>query len=816
MGKIEEKLTHILKRPLIFGRRRHIIFWYDESQSYLSEVEMMKIDARISIVTENNYFRTRYMLENLTPPANVVLYFPFSKPKDEENPLLDIMLYSELFEPNEVREWQITYQLTEAEIKKYTPFFQNKERKKQFIQIINSNLIPENKNIRYAILATVVKAKNMEFSSIVMALLTEYTQGEKVKLDFVRKFVGLDYFWNELEVYFNYQNKNRSLSEFGGDLFLIPLQSIMKQSSINNKNRAYLFLERWSEIDKSNFEKVSEFFVRKLGLRDIFKRADLDDIANIGIFSLVQEQVVQKITIAILEGEIKYEAYLKVIQRRQELFAYDDYLISFAVLESAIQCLDKVGQFCKDGCNPNKSELWSQYVTKWSTIDHYYRLFYEAYDSLLDTDDNWNKLQQYVENTYKNRFLLPFAEKWSASFQQEAMFEVSPELLKQEDFFTKKVKPLIQSKKRTVIIISDALRLETANELAADLKQKPNFQITSSTMVGAIPSYTDLAMALLLPHKKIELINGKVYVNGVKSSSLNGRRKILKDTVDEGSTAFTSAEILEMTRAEVRSELQNKKLIYIYANTIDAIGDHASSEKYVFEACKDAIHELKKLIIKLNAHIRVNHVLITADHGFIYTRGTLKQADKIPNLTQKAEVKNRRFFMQEERIVDSTIASFPIHYFSNQNYTVHIPKGINRFQKQGAGSNYVHGGYMPQEVALPIIDVQIERNKQQQELIQLELVTQSRTIHNAEIVLTFMKKANLTTQTIYLYFENANNRIISNRVKIINQPIELGHEFIEVSFMIDTENPEPQEINLVFEIKSPTTQKKYDVFFLDI
>ena len=42
---------------------------------------------------------------------------------------------------------------------------------------------------------------------------------------------------------------------------------------------------------------------------------------------------------------------------------------------------------------------------------------------------------------------------------------------------------------------------------------------------------------------------------------------------------------------------------------------------------------------------------------------------------------------------------------------IQTAKGLNRIRKQGAGSRFVHGGSMPQEVVIPILHVNIKKKQ---------------------------------------------------------------------------------------------------------
>lgn len=55
------------------------------------------------------------------------------------------------------------------------------------------------------------------------------------------------------------------------------------------------------------------------------------------------------------------------------------------------------------------------------------------------------------------------------------------------------------------------------------------------------------------------------------------------------------------------------------------------TENSVFRAVDDTISEIFKLVKKLSKSGNVYRFLITADHGFIYTRKTLEATDKLEN-----------------------------------------------------------------------------------------------------------------------------------------------------------------------------------------
>jgi hypothetical protein len=81
----------------------------------------------------------------------------------------------------------------------------------------------------------------------------------------------------------------------------------------------------------------------------------------------------------------------------------------------------------------------------------------------------------------------------------------SAALSSQTSFYTKYIEPLVRDgDKKAVVIISDALRYEVADELGSRIRQEDRFDASLDAVLGVLPSYTQLGMAALLPHTTLE------------------------------------------------------------------------------------------------------------------------------------------------------------------------------------------------------------------------------------------------------------------------------------------------------------------------
>ena len=89
----------IAKKEIIKKFEEHdnrvIIFWYDESKSFYDDIKNDSFDGIKKIIYNNNEFAIKHLLEVEDLESNYLLYFPCPRPQDNENWLLDILLYSE-------------------------------------------------------------------------------------------------------------------------------------------------------------------------------------------------------------------------------------------------------------------------------------------------------------------------------------------------------------------------------------------------------------------------------------------------------------------------------------------------------------------------------------------------------------------------------------------------------------------------------------------------------------------------------------------------------------------------------------------------
>src|SRR5690554_356094 len=181
-------------------------------------------------------------------------------------------------------------------------------------------------------------------------------------------------------------------------------------------------------------------------------------------------------------------------------------------------------------------------------------------------------------------------------------------------------------------------------------------------MVSSLPSYTQLGMASLLPHKVLTFKDNSdgIIVDGLSSQGIQGRSKILATNSGVRATAIMAEDIMNMNASkEGRDFVKQYDLIYIYNNRIDKTGDDKTSEVRVFEAVEEEIQYLMDVVKRIGNSLNGNNIIVTSDHGFIYQHNELDESDFSESKhTGEIWKDNRRFVIGKDLSNDKSTKLF--------------------------------------------------------------------------------------------------------------------------------------------------------------
>jgi uncharacterized protein (TIGR02687 family) len=152
----------------------------------------------------------------------------------------------------------------------------------------------------------------------------------------------------------------------------------------------------------------------------------------------------------------------------------------------------------------------------------------------------------------------------------------------------------------------------------------------------------------------------------------------------------------------------------VYHNRVDAIGDDAKTEDDTFQAVRTTIEELAVLVSYIINNLNGNHIVITADHGFLFTKTAPGEPDK-SKLDEKpvGTVKAKKRYLIGMKLPNHNSAwhgSTMATAGAEGGMEFWIPRATNRFHFVG-GCRFIHGGAMPQEIVVPVVTVRHRKDK---------------------------------------------------------------------------------------------------------
>ncbi len=790
INQIEAALSDIFNEPLKDGEQRKIVFWVDKDNEFTEDIEQLTVDkVKFHTLTERNQFHTKYLLEEEDPASSYLIYTNLELGV-EDNWLADTVFYSKTFYADRISlilsELNIDPSLR-AVIKKYERFFNNKERFRKF-SALNIETYSE-QIIELSIMSVLCNVRTPDFEEVLKAVLIDTLEDNENKyLSLLEKFFDIEVFWNYVSVHYGYEREKKSLKTLFIHLVLTAFSQSVGEENLNelsdfisnrNKTNAVVFIDHWMhhKTDYVVFDEYAEIAEQEIQLSNIINNLPIEVFKQADIFPYFDRAIIIYIANGLVTQLEDYEEYTKLIKLRRAKHYYD----KFASIYEALYYTVKIHEFYKEhrqGIPQGRAiDLYQAYVNDYHLMDTYYRKFYVAYDE-ESNHDLLKKLKVLVENLYTNWYMGELSSHWSQAVESEMTQDWSlPGIKNQQDFYSSFIDSKVRNGERVFVIVSDAMRYEIGVELADRLNTETMGVCDVETLLGVVPSITKLGMPSLLPHKEIDIdTNARVFVDRKDSSGLENRKKIIESKVAE-SIAVHFQDVLAMNKAGRRETFKGKKLIYIYHDTIDAMGDKASTEVYTFNAVETSLNQLYDLVKIIRDDLSGTNVYITADHGFLYQRDELEESDKIgQDAGSSIEVKRRYILSKEQREVSGQLAINLSSVIRNeQQLTAYLPKATLRYKMQGSGINFVHGGASLQEIVVPLLTFKNKRTGQKGakaiKKVDIKLTNTTRKITNSIFNLEFFQTEKVedktTPRTVVIYMADERGTVISNEETII-------------------------------------------------
>jgi len=699
--------------------QRKLVFWYDTNPERDLEPIRETLKTRgvdVWELKEDNQFATKYLLEVTTPRQSYLVYARFPEPDRKNNWLLDILLFSEKFEADDIavlmHRLHVDHLAGRDFFQKYRNFFNSNDRIKRLEGILPPE--PGEEQLTLAILAVLAGTFSPQPANILRQVLVKGLEGENNKVyQDIKKFLSINTFWDFVARYFGYQAEDPNLQELFNTLvynhlamavgFKLPQQLSGYKSKHTNSCR--IFIDDWfcssaREVD------VLETYLKDLqtewDVAGILGKEPVETYQRCDTFAMTEELTIRKLAWDLEHETACQELWNGILNERRSKHWYSRYELLYRPLEASLK-LGKAKLVFEGLIPPKDGQEWVElYCGALYQIDQLVRHFFCGYQD-AHGPEVLQELARRIEHWYNHVFLAKVA-LWTDRLLEESLLNNWPIgiIPKQWQFYLDQIEPLLRHPSKSVIvIISDALRYEAGAELAGRLREKTNIDVDIKPMQAALPGYTALGMAGLLPGKKLSFReSGGVDLDGQATVSLANREQILKKR-HPGSRAMKLKEFMAMQTKEAAAWLKNNRVIYFYHDIIDATGDSRKSELYTFRAVADALRELEGNIGRLFGTYGAARIIVTSDHGFLYQISHLEPTEKADRVEGKIFSNNRRFALGASLSVPAGARKMSLSYLGVGEEAV-IATGLNRFVA-GGGARFVHGGALPQEAIIPLI-----------------------------------------------------------------------------------------------------------------
>lgn len=722
---INHSLRERFAQPLRDCHVRRIIFWYDSGREFESMLDEVDIpDVKLLKLTGDNFFEAKMILSETDTQSNYLVYHPISMSHVWDDWLRDIQLYSEEFRADlismQMDEMNIpqTVQLRRA-VKLYNKFFENKDRTAKFISLKTNYETAAQLHID--IMTVLSDAETNSVQGVIRAVLCDSLDAEDNKvLENIRKFGNIDVFCDMLVKYTGYAEDEISPENLAKHLLLTALSGSVQpqvlsglEKNISEDNQAFCYnvVDEWAHSDSSRkLYELSEEITQHFNLITRLEKQGVETLLNDDSLPCIDICIISHYMNEISEDVIKSADILSAVEKRRtckwhnQFEVFYDGLYAFAQIHSFY--LEHIIGFHYG----TSQQLWNAYCHELYMMDTYYRQFHLAFRKSLksassELDDLFKNVADAAERIYKNWYLTELNNQWCSLIceDMESQGKV-PGIAYQSDFYMREVQPFIRNKTRVFVIISDAFRYETAVGLNEKLIRETNGTAEISAMQSVFPSLTKYGMAALLPHKELDLTDDlQVLCDGMSTNGTENRNKILK-AQNSGNCAVTYEALLAMKQSQRRELISGAEVVYIYHNRVDAIGDKAATENQVFDACAEARDELAGIVKLIVNSMNGTNILITADHGFLYSYKPLAESDKAEKTLVHGDIYEleRRSIIADENAQSEYLMKIPMNVFNTQKKGF-APFDTIRMKKQGGGMNFVHGGISLQETCVPVI-----------------------------------------------------------------------------------------------------------------
>ena len=592
-----DRITASLER--LFDEHR-IVFWYDAARDMRGEFDAVDLAGVTKVEIANNQFSLKYRMLRQEPKAKFLVFHDGPEPGNAANWLLDLQLATAVFKADQAGIWLGELGLPpqfESVVRDHMEFYRSKARVAELKRLLHA--ADTQSQVRLRMLAVCAGAEG-GLDTVVEALLGELAEGRDDAMRLIERSGLTEVFWKQVGNAYGYQPDQPDFEDFAIELFQSAyLRALGEDGKLNAE--ALLVFRRWKNNRhwEGAFETLAARYQGLLKIPEDLLRRDFRTLMAVDHFEVIDRHIIRQMVHSMSTQTVSASEVLKWVRERRQSHWHSIYEDIYQAIGFATEFQQGLAEANLGMTSPEEGV--KRYVTSWYKLDQLYRKFIyhmqkSGHASLL------SELYEAVENRYTNSFLLKLNDAWQDQIAKITDWRIDG-YAQQDRFYNDQAALFRRKDQKVAVIISDALRYEVGEECLRRIRALNRFDAELKPMISALPSYTQLGMAALLPNKELSFAsegNGYVLSGGENTQGLAAREKLLASgRAGDRAKALIARDVLDMRVEEGKELFRDNDVVYIYHNLIDAIGDKLSTEDQLPKAADDAIEELTKLVRKL-------------------------------------------------------------------------------------------------------------------------------------------------------------------------------------------------------------------------
>ena len=739
---IAEQLKSRFSAPFEGSAKRRIVFWHDFDGSFESEYDRLSVfgfgdeagnGRRVVFAkaNEGSLFSLKRLIYREEPESDFLIYTRSQKDLSmrglEGNWLADIELIAEHFQADFSS--MLLEELGAADsaiegIERFKAFFGAADRRKRFVKLMPGAQSKE--DVALGVIGALLGVSKLSVAQLAKAYLAALVDCGDPLAD-LAKYDADGPFASYLQSRLGYAGDLRSADDIVSHILLTALSCTMPdkvlaglENHISQTHGQFCMnvVDDWMR-DETFGDELYELCRRvesACNLEQRFSRIGSSDLVESDTLPCINERILADLMGSIAQGADRSAEALSLAKRRKGLAWYTRVAPYFDALTAAAEASRFFREHAHGFHYAVPVDVWKAYTTDWYRMDAIYRRFCKACDASLrsaadvpaELDSALEYLAAWMERIYSNWFLSDANACWVNACEKQWLTQgYAGGIDRQTHFFEEKVLSGANSAKKSLVIVSDALRYEVAAELAERLERDTKGSAELGSVQGIFPSITEFGMAALLPHNTMsfDYSADAVGCNGMPTVSTKDREAVLQAR-RPSSRAIQSKDLIAAKRADRKKLVGDAEFVYLYHNKIDATGEDYSTERDVFAACDTAINDVVALVKIAVNDLGISRIVITSDHGFIYTRDALAEREKVGKADMGAEAVKlgRRYaILDGAETSDALFVKMNMDDMAGGSFSGLAPRECVRIKKAGPGECYVHGGTSLQELCVPVI-----------------------------------------------------------------------------------------------------------------